>query len=85
MCELFKGKGSSSDTKAYRDILLANDDGKGIMRMIRGRLLPLASAIVLDSQFGGGLKGGETAFAHLFVRIVCERPRLLANRARAFL
>ena len=75
LCELFKGKGDSSNVKSYRDILLANDDGKGIMRMIRTKLLPLASSIVLESQYGGGLNGGETAFAQLFTRVVCEAAK----------
>ena len=75
LCELFKGKGDSSSVKSYRDILLANDDGKGIMRMIRTKLLPLASSIVLESQYGGGLNGGETAFAQLFTRVVCEAAK----------
>ena len=51
---------------------MANDDGKGIMRMLRMKLLPLANSIVLHSQYGGGLNGGETAFAHLYTRVVCE-------------
>ena len=76
LCELFKGKGDSSSTKAYRDILLANDDGKGIMRMLRSRLLPLANSLVLQSQFGGGLNGGETAFTQLYIRIVCEATKV---------
>ena len=76
LCELFKGKGDSSSTKAYRDILLANDDGKGVMRMLRSKPLPLASSLVLQSQYGGGPNGGETAFTPLYTRVVCEAAKL---------
>jgi len=72
LCELFKNKGSTSMCGNYRDILLADDSGKGVMKLIRKRLLPLAASLTKQTQFGGGLNGGETAFAHLYVRLIID-------------
>ena len=55
--ELFKGKGSSMIRNGYRDIVLANDDGKDVSRHIRGSMFPRAREIVLATQFGGGSMG----------------------------
>ena len=62
--ELFKGKGSSSVCSNFRDVMLACVDGKNVAKYIRSKLLPRAHTISLDTQFGGGFNGGETAFAH---------------------
>jgi len=72
LCELFKNKGSPSVCGNYRDILLADDSAKAVSKLIRQRLLPLAAKLVKRTQFGGGLNGGETAFAHLYVRLVID-------------
>ena len=34
--------------------------------------MPKARRTVMGTQFGGGLNGGETAFAHLYVRLAIE-------------
>jgi hypothetical protein len=68
--ELFKGKGSSSICSNFRDVMLASVDGKNVAKYIRNKLLPRAHNISLNTQFGGGFNGGETAFAHLYVRLV---------------
>ena len=41
----------------------------------RIKLLPRAHNISLDIQFGGGYNGGETACAHLYVRLVNQSCR----------
>ena len=68
--ELFKGKGSSSVCSNFRDVMLACADGENVAKYVRNRLLPRAHNISLNSQFGGGFNGGETAFACLYVRLV---------------
>ena len=72
LCELFKMKGSPSVCGNYRDVLLADDSGKAVGRLIRSRLLPGAMALSVSTQFGGGLNGGETAFAHLYLRLMID-------------
>ncbi len=72
ICELFKNKGSPSLISSYRDILLADDDGKGVQRLLRKSLVPLAHKICVETQFGGGLNGGETAVAHLYLRLIVD-------------
>ena len=37
--------------------------------------MPRAHSMSLNAQFGGGFNGGETAFAHLYVRLVNEACR----------
>ena len=75
MQELFKGKGGSSICLNFRDVMLACVDGKNVAKYIRNKLLPRAHKISLDTQFGGGFNGGETAFAHLYVRLVNQSCR----------
>ena len=57
---------------SYRDVLLADDSGKAVGRLIRKKLFPKAAKMSMDTQFGGGLNGGETAFAHLYVMLTAE-------------
>ena len=78
LIELFKNKGSPSLRTNYRDILLANDDGKGEGKLLRRRFLKFAMAISHDTQFGGGFHGGETAFAHLYMRLLIDSA--IANK-----
>ncbi len=49
-----------------------DDDGKAVQKLVRRRLFPLASSLCVESQFGGGLDGGETAIAHLFLRMFVD-------------
>ncbi len=44
-----------------------DDDGKAVQRLVRKKLFPIALKLCVDSQFGGGLNGGETAIAHLYL------------------
>jgi len=70
--ELFKNKGSSSDKSNYRDIMLGSIPGKKCFSTLRKCLIPFASSIVGLSQFGSGFNGGETAFAHLYLRLIFD-------------
>ena len=57
------------------DVMLACVDGKNVAKYVKNKLFPRAHNISLNTQFGGGFNGGETAFAHLYVRLVnqvCE-------------
>ncbi len=76
ICDLFKNKGSPALIQSYRDILLMDDDGKGVQRLVRKRLFPIANAICVDSQFGGGLNGGETAFCAQGAAPLCRHHPL---------
>ncbi len=58
ICDLFKNKGSPALIQSYRDVLLMDDDGKGVQRLVRKKLFPLANVLCIDSQCGGGLNGG---------------------------
>ena len=50
--------------------MLACVDGENVAKHVRNKLLPRAHNISLNTQFDGGFNGGETAFAHLYVRLV---------------
>ncbi len=79
--ELFKNKGSSADCECYRDILLGNISGKSVTKIIRKRVMPHARKICHHTQYGSGFNGGETAFAHLYIRMVfdmCKHNHLSA-------
>ncbi len=69
--ELFKNKGSSFLPGGYRDIMLGAVPGKCFTSHVRSHLVPVARVLCGGSQFGSGLNGGETAFAHLSVRFFC--------------
>ena len=73
--ELFKGKGDPGIPSTYRDVLLADDDGKALFKIIRTAVFPLASSLVSGTQFGSGFSGGECAIAHLAVQIFIDYAR----------
>ena len=54
ICDLFKNKGSPALISSCRDILLMDDDGKAVRRLVRKKLFPIASRLCVESQFGGG-------------------------------
>ena len=58
ICDLFKNKGSPALIASYRAILPMDDDGKGVQRLVRKKLFPIANRLCVDSQFGGGLNVG---------------------------
>ena len=79
MHELFKNKGSSSSISNYRDIMLGNIPGNCFSSHVRKLLSPVAKVLCGSSQFGSWMKGGETAFAHLYVRLfhdVCKSQKV---------
>ena len=43
-----------------------------MQRLVRKKLFPIANRLCVDSQFGGGLNGGETAIAHLYLRMFVD-------------
>ncbi len=46
--------------------------GKCFTSHIRSIIVPVARVLCGGSQFGSGLNGGETAFAHLYVRLFLD-------------
>ncbi len=82
ICDLFKNKGSPALISSYRDILLMDDDGKAVQRLVRKKLFPIANKLCVESQvfcvfcfiyfLWGGDNGGETAIAHLYLRMFVD-------------
>ena len=77
--ELFRGKGSSSVSPNLRDVMLACADTKNVTKYVRNKLLPRAHNISLNTQFGEGFNGGETALAHIYVRLGKAADKTCAN------
>ena len=65
---LFKGKGSPALVENHRDIMLGNDSGKSFTGHVRRCIMPIVKHMAIGTQFGSGMNGGETAFAHLLIR-----------------
>ena len=76
MCELFKNKGSPSIIANYRDICISDNPAKTLGKFVRHALLPAAKGYALESQWGSGLHGGETAITHLYVRNLYHMARV---------
>ena len=57
--EIFKGKGDPGIPSHYRDVLLADDDGKALYKLVRTAIFPLASEFTSDTQYGSGFSGGS--------------------------
>jgi len=74
--ELFK-KGESSCITNYRDIMLADDSGKAVAKLIRHNFMGVALGFISNTQFGSGFNGGETAFGHLHVRLFLDSRKAL--------
>ena len=73
--EIFKGKGDPGIPAQYRDVLLADDDGKAMFSVIRKAVFPLAGSFVNSTQYGSGFSGGECAIAHLAVQLFIDYAR----------
>ncbi len=59
--------------------MLGTVPGKCFTSRVRSLIFPIAKTLCGGSQFGSGLNGGETAFAHLYVRLLsdyCKRYHL---------
>jgi len=72
LSELFKNKGLRHLIDNYRDIFLGDFNGKAAFKILRRVLIPLCVGIVGHSQYGSGFNGGETAFAHLHLRLFSD-------------
>jgi len=70
LSELFKNTSSLSNRSNYRDMIWADDSGKALGKLLR--LLLMARAIVMGTQFGGGLNRDETAFTHLYIQLIVD-------------
>ena len=70
LCELFKNKGCSSDCGNYRDITLADVDGKDFSKQIRSCIVHAVRGVASETQFGGGMNDGDTSKAHLYLRTI---------------
>ena len=51
---------------------LLHEDGEGISRLIRKRSMLNIHFMSHDTQFGGGLNAGDSAFAHSYLKLVGE-------------
>ena len=85
IAELFKNKGFSNDVNNYREIMLGDDSGKAVSGDIRTKIYPMAAQMAGVAQFGAGFNGGETAFAHLYLRLFADKSKFLKNPALCFL
>eukprot|EP00973_Karenia_brevis_P036083 4976525-Karenia_brevis.AAC.1 len=68
LMELFKGKGSPAQPKSYRDVILADADGKAFLGNMRAKSKGSLFQAIPDSQFGGGANHGATACASVLAR-----------------
>ena len=69
MChELYKNAGTYSLPTQYRDVLLANEAGKGIQKSIRSVYNDFSEGATTGTQCGSGLHAGSTEVAHLYIK-----------------
>ena len=67
---LWKLKGSRSFIDNYRDVMLAEGDGKFDSSLLRRDVMTAVSHMVPDSQVGSGPHGGATDVGHLMTRAI---------------
>lgn len=79
--ELWKRKGSRSLIKSYRDITLADLDGKDMGSFIRASIIGAVMVLAGPCQYGGGCNGGATDLCHLAVTqaMVLARAQSLSS------
>ena len=65
--EVYKGKGSVSYIPSYRDVTICDAAFKSLSKHMRGHGFPSLGKLSPSMQFGGGLNGGSTEFAHLYL------------------
>ena len=63
--------------------MLSDISGKCVSKYIRSCIFPFAQLICGDLQFGSGLNGGETCFAHLYIRLIFDYCKF-HNKSAAF-
>ena len=76
LMELWKGKGSTSDISAYRDILIQDHPAKLHGAVLRPVLRAIAEVTTRSTQWGSGLHAGSTEVAHLTIRSMIDIARL---------
>ena len=65
--------------------IIANG-GKLAFKIVRKQIVPAVVKLSLSIQYGWGLNGGETAFAHLQIRVFIDSSRsALRSSAALFL
>ncbi len=67
--QLCKNKGLAEDKSSYRDAMLGDISGKSVSSLVRSRLISGAARLAGDCQFASGFNWGETAVAHVAVRL----------------
>ena len=70
--EIYKGKGPLADMASYRDVLLGDMAGKVYCRHLRSLAKPFLENIALGTQYGSGIRGSGTDFAHLHMRAIMD-------------
>ena len=75
---LWKGKGSTSDIRSYRDITLTEQNSKVAGRSVRNLLIDGVAATAIPTQMGSGFNGGATDVGHLY----CKMCFILAHSLR---
>lgn len=72
------------DINRFRKVAITVHDGKLCSRYSRTNMLPTIDAITEDTQFGGGLRGGDTAIAHLTLKASAD-PIIQSGKSAVFL
>ena len=63
----WKMKGSKALIDSYRDITLADLDGKDFGAFVRAAIIGAVALLGGDCQMGGGMNGGTTDMCHMAV------------------
>eukprot|EP00973_Karenia_brevis_P058082 8086125-Karenia_brevis.AAC.1 len=66
--DLYKGKGDEHDCGSYRDVTCCDAAARMLARPLRQSIMPVLSNFAPMGQFGGGLNGGGTDFAHMLLK-----------------
>jgi hypothetical protein len=65
--EVYKGKGTTCDIGSYRDVTICAAASKSLSKPMREQGISTLGRLSASTQFGGGLNGGSTEFAHLYL------------------
>ena len=57
---------------SFREILLGDETGKCVENDVRDSFWQYVKSFAVNSQYGSGFNGGETASAHLYVRLIMD-------------
>ena len=70
--EVWKGSGATDALDRFREVAITVHDGKLFSRFYRNNMIGTVDSLTEDTQFGGGLHGGETAIAHLALKAAAD-------------